>query len=144
MIATADASFLVSLYGEDVNTAAAEQWIRVAAVPLWLTPFGWFEAENALRLCNFRKRLTGAQLKVGLSRMQEDLAAGILLIRDFPASTLAGAAGLLSGQTTETQGGRAFDVFHVAAARLLGADTFLSFDGRQRELADLAGLTVAP
>ena len=76
--------------------------------------------------------------------MQEDLAAGILLIRDFPASTLAGAAGLLSGQTTETQGGRAFDVFHVAAARLLGADTFLSFDGRQRELADLAGLTVAP
>jgi predicted nucleic acid-binding protein len=51
---------------------------------------------------------------------------------------------MLSGQTTQTQGGRAFDVLHVATAKLLGADTFLSFDGRQRDLAGLAGLTVAP
>ena len=36
MIATADASFLVSLYGEDINTPVAEEWMRGAAVPLWL------------------------------------------------------------------------------------------------------------
>ena len=36
MIATADASFLVSLYGEDINTPVAEEWMRGAAVPRWL------------------------------------------------------------------------------------------------------------
>ena len=144
MIATADASFLVSLYGRDINTPLAEQWMRSAGVPIWLTPFGWFEAENALRLSVFRGRLSPDELTVALSGMQVDESTGILLVRDFPASTIAGAAGMLSGQTTQTQGGRAFDVLHVAAAKLLGADTFLSFDGRQRELADLAGLTVAP
>lgn len=36
------------------------------------------------------------------------------------------------------------DIIHVAAAQELGAAKFLSFDERQRELAEKAGLEALP
>ena len=36
------------------------------------------------------------------------------------------------------------DILHIAAALILRADTFLTFDKRQAKLAAAAGLTVAP
>lgn len=145
MIATADASFLVSLYGEDVNTPAAEEWMRGAAVPLWLTPFGWFRGEECVEALCFPATVDGCATEVGIvpgcrrTGRPGSCWSGIFRLPPWRVRRV-----LLSGQTTETQGGRAFDVLHVAAARLLGSDTFLSFDWRQRELAVFAGLTVAP
>ena len=48
---------------------------------------------------------------------------------------------LLTRYTPQT-GTATLDALHVAAARSLGAQTFISFDGKQRELAKLVGLTV--
>jgi predicted nucleic acid-binding protein len=38
---------------------------------------------------------------------------------------------------------RAFDILHVAAARVIGAATFLTFDGNQKRLAEAEGLVVS-
>ena len=48
----------------------------------------------------------------------------------------------LSEKHTVSNGNRAFDILHVAIALHLGAREFLTFDERQRRLAEAEGLTV--
>ena len=43
-----------------------------------------------------------------------------------------------------TLGCRTLDIIHVAAALVIGAREFITFDGRQAALARQAGLTVKP
>jgi len=43
---------------------------------------------------------------------------------------------------TLTGGHRGFDILHVAAALLVKAQQFLTFDGSQKKLAELEGLMV--
>jgi len=56
---------------------------------------------------------------------------------------VASIAERLSGQYTWTEGCRGFDVVHVATALHLGASEFLTFDGKQKQLAEAEGLIVA-
>jgi predicted nucleic acid-binding protein len=144
MIATADASFLVSLYGVDVNTPAARGWMAANAEPVLLTGALRFETENALRLACFRGRITAAELAQALAEIESDLATGILIATDIAADVHWAECRSISAAHTLSTGSRAYDITHVAAARLLKADTFLSFDGKQRTLAGLLGLNVAP
>jgi len=58
-------------------------------------------------------------------------------------SALAGGCCISSLHTLNT-GSRAYDITHIAAAVPLNADVLLSFDGRQRTLATLVGIAVAP
>jgi predicted nucleic acid-binding protein len=53
-------------------------------------------------------------------------------------------AARLSAAHTETIGNRAYDILHVAAARIIGATEFWSFDGKQRALAQAEGMKVGP
>lgn len=144
MTVSADTSFLVSLYGGDVNTAAARAWMVTHATPILVSNALRFETGNALRLACFRQKITHAELHQALTDMASDFASGILIARDIPSPRLWAECTQLSISHTLTQGVRAFDILHVAAARLLKADTFLSFDVRQRTLAQAAGLVVAP
>ena len=50
----------------------------------------------------------------------------------------------LAERHSATLGTRSLDLMHVAAALILGADLFLSFDERQRKAAEAEGLTVRP
>lgn len=144
MTATADASFLVSLYGVDVNTPAARVWMQAAATPVLLTEALRFETENALRLAHFRGKITGAELQQALTEIESDLALGILIAEDISTAALWPECRRLSAAHTLALGSRTYDITHVAGALILGADTFLSFDQRQRTLAAAVGLTVAP
>ncbi|MBF0198321.1 MAG: hypothetical protein HQL32_11450, partial [Planctomycetes bacterium] len=47
----------------------------------------------------------------------------------------------LTHHTTELDC-RTFDIFHVSAALLIGVESFVSYDKRQRSLAEKAGLEV--
>lgn len=144
MIVTADASLLVSLYGVDVNTPPARAWMAANAEPVILTGALRFETENALRLACFRGRITAAELAQALAEIESDLATGILIATDIAADVHWAECRSISAAHTLSTGSRAYDITHVAAARLLKADTFLSFDGKQRTLAGLLGLNVAP
>lgn len=144
MIVTADASFLVSLYGVDVNTPAARAWMAANAEPVMLTGALRFETENALRLACFRGRITAEELSLALAEIEGDLASGILIATAVAADGHWSECQSISKAHTLSTGSRAYDITHVAAARVLKADTFLSFDGKQRALAALLGLSVAP
>ena len=144
MTVAADASFLVSLYGVDVNTPAARAWMVANAEPVLLTGALRFEAENALRLACFRGRITAAELAQALADMESDLAADILIAADLAADVHWAECRRISTAHTLATGARTYDITQVAAACALQADTFLSFDGKQRNLAGLVGLNVAP
>ena len=60
MTLAADTSFMVSLYGIDLNAPEARDWMVRTAEPI-LVPKR-FETENALRLACFRERITAGEL----------------------------------------------------------------------------------
>ncbi|WP_395736426.1 hypothetical protein [Prosthecobacter sp.] len=144
MTVTADASFLVSLYGVDVNTPAARAWMAANAEPILLTGALRFETENALRLACYRGRITSTELKRALSEIESDLLQGILIAAPLDSDLHWEACRRISVVHTLTTGSRAYDITHTAAAVMLKADAFLSFDQKQRVLAGLEGLNVAP
>jgi hypothetical protein len=55
---------------------------------------------------------------------------------------VASIAERLSAQYTWTEGYRGFDVIRVATALHLGASEFLTFDAKQKKLANAEGLVV--
>jgi predicted nucleic acid-binding protein len=144
MIATADTSFLVSLYAGDVNTAPARAWMVANSVPIRLTDALRFETENALRLGQFRGQISPVDVQRAMTDIESDLALGILIPELIESHLLWAECRRLSAAHTPAMGARAYDITHVAAALLMGADTFLSFDSRQRSFATAAGLIVAP
>ncbi len=144
MIVAADASFLVSLYGGDWNTPAARAWMAANAEPVLLTGALRFESENALRLACFRGRIMAAELAKALAEIADDLDLGILVEAPLAAEMHWEECRRISAEQTLSTGARAYDITHVAAAVLLGAEVFLSFDGRQRQLAVQMGLKVEP
>ena len=138
----ADTSFIVSLYVQDGNSARAVAAMEKGAVPVVLTPLIRHEVRNALRLCVFRRQLSSAQREAALHEMESDLAAGVLHETPLDWPKALNAAEALSRAHTETLGARGMDVLHVASAMVLRLKRFLTFDERQRKLAELAGLTV--
>ncbi len=136
----ADTSFLVSLYVQDANSVRAVAAVEAGAMPLVFTPLIRHELRNALRLCVFRRQITSAQRESALHEIENDLAAGVLheTPLDWPKILLAAEA--LSRAHTEKLGARGMDILHVAAAVALRGKRFVSFDDRQLELAELAGL----
>ena len=139
-----DTSFLISLYGSDVNTAAARAHLEAFGAPIEIQPFNEFEFINALRLLVFRKKITIESRAAQVSAYETDKKAGKLRSHVLTASHTLAEADAISATHTETGGHRAYDILHVAAAKLLGATDFWSFDERQRDLARAEGMSVGP
>ena len=144
MTLCADASFLVSLYGGDINTPTARAWMAATAEPILASTALRFETENALRLACFRKTITPKELRTALGEIENDIADGILIVRDIPAARHWAECRRLSAVHTEASGFGAFDILHVAGALLCKADTFATFDGKQGTLAKAVGLALVP
>lgn len=140
----ADPSFLCSLYGWDENTAIASRTYESdGRRPLIFTPWQRFEVRNAMRLTAHRLRRAGLtvpfQIGTVFRRLDDDLADG-RLSHDAPdwRETFR-LAEELSEAHTEALGAAAVDLWHVASAMLLRADTFWTFDGDQQALAKAVG-----
>jgi len=143
-LAVADTSFLFSLFGNDGHTAAAQEWMRRSRLPISLTVLNQFEFGNAIQFAAFRKAITPNDAQASLAAFEADLKAGYLHLEPLDFSGVIAEAARLSELFTMNGGHRSFDVLHVAAARLLKASTFLSFDANQRKLALTAHLAVGP
>lgn len=136
----ADPSFLCSLYGWDGNTRIAQATFeRDARRPLFYTPWQRLEVRNAIRLAVFKLRKAGeiVPFQPGnvFKRINADLAMGRLR-QDAPDwDQTASLAEDISEEHTEKLGAAAVDLWHVAAALLLHADTFWTFDEAQCALA---------
>lgn len=142
MIAYADTGLLISLYGQDTNSAVAISLLTPQPV-LLLTPFSEVEFSNAVELIVFRKEWTKSQSKVVLDTFRHQQSVGVFRMVPLGPEIWTKALAL-SARHSATLGTRTLDVLHVATAILLGPDMFLSFEQRQRKLARAAGLRVLP
>ncbi len=140
----ADTSFLISLYGDDVNSAAAREHQQCSSQPIQMHSLVRFELTNALRALVFRGKITKSQLLEWLEEMAADQESGLLVGVKIDANEVLDNAETLSAAHTEQGGNRAYDILHVAAARIIGATEFWSFDGKQSALAEAEGLKVGP
>jgi len=140
----ADPSFLASLYGWDSNTQRAQDvYAKDGRRPLFFTPWQHFEVRNALRLALQRVRRAGGQppYQTGIvfRRIDEDLSAGRLKHVQPDWQDAFRLAEEFSQLHTGKIGCASSDIWHVATANLLGADTFWTFDADQHALAVAVG-----
>ena len=99
---------------------------------------------NAFNLAVKWQRLTPTERDALWQDVESDLASGFLVPTTVPAADWHVTARTLSDRYSPTVGIRSLDLRHVAAAKLLKADTFFSFDERQRQVAAGEGLVVKP
>ena len=136
-----DTSFLVSLYGSDVNLEPAIRIMQASEGDHLVTAFGRLEVVNAFALQVFRKEASATQTQSSLDDFEKDLRSGVLQLRPLPEQALDRAREL-SRQTTAMLGTRTADLLHVAAALEMGAEFLYSFDKQQRKLARAVHLKV--
>lgn len=141
MISCVDASFLVSLYVLDANSARAAAKMRGAALPLLLTDIGKVEILNAIGLRLFRKELLADEAKKVQALFREDTERGIVRVVPLPAAAYEQAE-QIALKHTPLLGTRTLDVLHVAGALIFRADAFYTFDQKQAALASAVGLRV--
>lgn len=140
----ADTSFLFSLFGGDAYTAAARAWVIQSRKPIAVTAINRYEFENAIRFSAFRKVISRQDALASLAAFEADMKGRILQSVSPDLAEVVTEAARLSALHTMTGGHRSFDILHVAAARVLKAPLFLSFDVNQRKLAGAAKLVVGP
>ncbi|MGA3179608.1 MAG: type II toxin-antitoxin system VapC family toxin [Verrucomicrobiota bacterium] len=138
----ADTSLLISYYINESNSARAQSLIHATAGPLPFTGLHRLEMRNALGLGLFRHVLTPAQINAAWSDIERDLRAGRLLPQPINWLPVFRAAAQWAAIHSPKVGCRSLDVLHVATARKLDAVEFITFDARQKALAQALGLSV--
>jgi hypothetical protein len=136
----ADTSYLFSLYASDANSTRADAWRQANPAPLPFTAFQRLELRNALSLALFQQRLTQQEVQTAWQEVENDCASGWLVARGGLWHHVLVYAQTYALHHTPTIGCRTLDVFHVAAAKLIGTTEFCTFDTRQSALAGQIGL----
>jgi len=139
-----DSSFLVSLYRQDSNHAAATALMQKRAPFLVFLPLHRVELRNALRVAQAQGLITGEERRDAFKEIERDMRDGFLMHTALAWSDVCRRADELSEKHSTRNGQRAIDLLHVAAALESGTKLFFSFDQRQRGLAKAAGLQVRP
>ena len=142
MVISVDTSFLFSLYGNDSNTPATVAWSKGNFFPISISPLNRFELLNALRFSEFRKTLKPGEASMHQKLFQNAIAEGRLVEAPTRLEEILAEAHRLSAAHTLTGGHRGFDVLHVAAARIMRATHFLTFDANQKKLAQDEGFMI--
>jgi uncharacterized protein len=139
-----DSGVIVKLYVPEPNSADAIGLVTHSPLPGLLTDWQAIEVRNAMRLKRFRREITSTQLRMALRTLAEDERLGRWQRPPLDLAETLRRAELLSRKFVPAFGCRTLDIVQVAAALLVGARDFVSFDARQRQLAKKAGLRVAP
>jgi uncharacterized protein len=144
MVAFADTGFIASLYLKESTSAQARAAVQAVSLSLPLTPLAMLELRNAFNRAVQRQRITAAQRDALWQDVEADIAGGFLVPVPVPPGPLHDTARRLSDRHTPVLGTRSLDLLHVAAALVLEAKMFFSFDDRQRKAAATEGLQVRP
>ncbi|MBM3841259.1 MAG: type II toxin-antitoxin system VapC family toxin [Verrucomicrobia bacterium] len=144
MILYADTSLLVSYYVSDANSVRAQTLLHATTDPLIFTGLHRLELRNALALGVFRQILTPAQAYAAWSNITQDIRSRRLFPQPVNWAPVFRTAAQWAARHSGGIGCRTLDILHVATAWKLQAREFLSFDGRQRTLAQQLRFTVKP
>lgn len=140
-----DPSALLKLYLHEPESRAMTAWRARLRGSLAVTLFGRVELVNAIGLASYRGVIPKAAHKGALAALDDDFAVGRCVLTDLLWRTVLRSAEEVSRARTPSLGTRSLDVLHVASALTLKRKYFLTFDQRQRNLAQAAGLTlIAP
>lgn len=142
MVVSADTSFLFSLFGNDAHSQRALDWLLANPWPLSISGLTEFELANAFRFAEASQRLPVGQAAKYWAFYVADRASGRVRVEVCNLADILVEANRLSSIHTLSGGHRSFDILHVAAAKKLGAQQFLTFDANQRLLARAEGLPV--
>jgi predicted nucleic acid-binding protein len=145
----ADTNFFTRVYLELPESAEADQLLEKAKAgdsePVPVTWCHRMELVNAVWLSRQggHPTVSREQAAVALATFRDDLKNGefLRLVRPDTAK-LEALVEETALRRTARNGFRTYDILHVAAAVILGCDTFFSFDVRAKKLAELEGLTV--
>ena len=154
MIAYADTNFLTALISTGEHGDEAQR-LRQAAIngdapPFPVTFLTRMEVINAIYQQVFftRNGVPGIHASPEAATIDESLfldeleLGETMMDAEIDTVLLREMFGALARRFTIQHGFRAYDIIHVASARLLGCDTFWSFDARAKKLARLEGLKV--
>jgi predicted nucleic acid-binding protein len=134
-----DTSFIGSLYLHDANSDVAAARMAAIPMPLLLSSLGELELINALQLHVCRKEIHELDSRSSLSAFEADISSGVLAVRPISEAMFIEAR-RLSAKWSARLGTCSLDILQVAAAIVLEADSFHTFDDRQKKLAKAAGL----
>lgn len=139
-----DSAVIAKLYVQESNSADAIRLVSAETAPYALTHWQEIEVCNALRLKLFRREITAEELRASLAAFDEDIVTGRWQRPNYVLAEVHDRAAELSARHSAEIGCRTLDIYHVAAALIIGTPEFVSLDDRQRELAKREGLKVKP
>lgn len=148
MIAYPDTSFLCAMFRNQANSPQAARHFARMKEPLHVASPLVFEFRQSTRWQAFlhskdsSKGFHRTTAQASLAKFSANIASGAIVIIPVDWADVSSIAERLSAQHTWTEGYRGFDLVHVATALHLGAAEFLTFDGKQKELAEAEGLVV--
>ena len=148
MIHYPDTSFLCSIYRQQDHTDRAVEIRENLGELLHYTALLEFEFFQATELqvwlySNDNTRgYSRKEANTMIRNWETDVAAGINRQVPFDMDAVLRLSRSFSVQMTSSGGHRTLDILHVATAVHLGAKKFLTFDARQKVLAEYAGLEV--
>lgn len=146
MKAYPDTSYLCNLYRRQVFTPQALAYRRALNAPLPYTSLLEFEFKQSIRLQAWLHSKDAAkgfgklEAEQMLADWEHDVAAGVVKPVAYDAEGVNRLAQSFSAAHVYDGDHRTMDLLHVATAVHLRAKEFLSFDRRQIQLADKAGL----
>jgi len=143
MVIYLDTSAFIKLYIKEVGSEEVNALVTSQDDPLPIWFMGEAELTNALRLKVFWNELKSDQADYLLSLFRARKLKGQYYSPQLDYGDLMAIFVDLTHKTA-TLGCRTLDIFHVAAALMMGVDLFASFDQRQVQLAKASGLRVHP
>ena len=140
-----DTSFLIAIYRQrDSFHATATKLAAGLREPIALTLLGELELYNGVHRCLAGKLIDKREHDAIFRQISDDETDGILVRRAIDQVELFAGARELSKKFTPVISARSLDILHVAAARLLHASPFISFDAKQRLLVLKTGMNLLP
>jgi predicted nucleic acid-binding protein len=139
-----DSAIIVKLYVSEATSPDAIRLAGACAAPYCLTHWQALEVRNAIRLKAFRNEIVTVEMNQSIAAFEQDIANGRWQRPGYAAAAVEQKAEELSASYSAILGCRTLDIIHVAAALVLGAKEFVTFDVRQGVMAKQAGLTVKP
>jgi len=148
VIAYPDTSFLCAMYRRQVNSEFAARHFANMPEALHIASPLFFEFRQATRWQVFLHSRNSAKgfdrvtAIAAMGELQKNISTGAVVIVPVEWADVVSIGERLSAQYTWTEGYRGFDVLHVATALHLGARELLTFDTKQKQLAEAEGLVV--
>lgn len=135
-----DTGVALKLVVEEPLSARVRAYIQAARIVVPVSLLMEVEIENALHALRFRNLITDEQLAGARKLVVELMATGRFHCIDLNLDRIFREALSLVPLVTMKTGCRTLDLMHVATAKLLRAEVFVSTDKRQIEAARMCGL----